>query len=245
MCLQNGFPFAGHLPQCKVAIRPGMPRPLGRLSVSDLRKQKKDFNQLVLGNLKSSQFSDDVVSETNKDVEAGAMLGPWPLGDVDLDSILLSRRMPVREERQAGWKTRIVDDCSESGVNMATQAQEKLKNDGIDILALMARSMARTGRQPLLWKRDIESAFRKLPIEVDHHDLTYVVFMVHGEAFVAQHIAMPFGTTSAVHAWHRTGTWLSTVLRIFSACRLASLSMTSLVSLLKEYNLVAVSAWMR
>ena len=50
---------------------------------------------------------------------------------------------------------------------------------------------------------------------LEHHDLTYVVFMAHGEALVAQHVAMPFGTTSAVHAWHRTGTWLSNVLRRF------------------------------
>ena len=113
--------------------------------------------------------------------------------------------MPVREERQAGWKTRIVDDCSESGANLATQAGEKLRNDGIDVLALMTRGLAQAGAHPLLWKRDIESAFRKLPIQVDHLDLTFVVFMVDDVAYVAQHVAMPFGTTSAVHAWHRVG----------------------------------------
>ena len=103
-CLQNGFPFAGHFPECRVAIRPGMPKPLGRLSVQNLRDQREVFNATVLANLKSSQWSDDVMSETRKDVEAGAMLGPLPLEGIDLDNRLLPRRMPVREERQSGWK---------------------------------------------------------------------------------------------------------------------------------------------
>ena len=30
---------------------------------------------------------------------------------------------------------------------------------------------------------------------------------------VAQHLAMPFGTTSAVHAWHRTGAFLLAAVR--------------------------------
>ena len=104
-CLQKGFAFAGHLPECKVAIRPGMPKPLGRLSVQNLRDQRSCFNANVLAKLKNSEWSEDLLTETHKDVAAGAMRGPWPLKDIDIGNKLLSRRMPVREERQAGWKT--------------------------------------------------------------------------------------------------------------------------------------------
>ena len=34
--------------------------------------------------------------------------------------------------------------------------------------------------------------------------------------WVAHHLAMPFSTTSAVHAWHRVGSLLSTIVRKFT-----------------------------
>ena len=144
-CLQVGCPFAGRLPECKVATRPGMPIPLGRLSVQELRDRRAEFNSVVLSSLTSSQWSDDLVEETAKDVVAGAMHGPWRLEDINIENKLLSRRMPVREERATGWKTRVVDDCSQSGINLATQATEKLSNDGIDVLVLMTRGLAQGG----------------------------------------------------------------------------------------------------
>ena len=65
-CLQTGFPFAGQLPLCKVAVRPGLPKPVGRMSVSDLRAKRSDFNKLVVSNLRPSQWSADVIAETRK-----------------------------------------------------------------------------------------------------------------------------------------------------------------------------------
>ena len=70
------------------------------------------------------------MTQTMSDVETGAMKGPWRFEDVRLDDKLLSRRMPVREEREAGFRTRVTDDCTESGINLATQAQEKLRMMG-------------------------------------------------------------------------------------------------------------------
>ena len=64
------------------------------------------FNKVVIGNLKPSQWSEDLMAQTQADVVAGAMKGPWCLESVCLDNKLLSRRMPVREEREAGFKTR-------------------------------------------------------------------------------------------------------------------------------------------
>ena len=79
----------------------------------------------------------------------------------------------------------------------------------------MTRGLAQGGCHPQLWKRDIESAFRKLPIQENQLDLSYVVFLVNCVPYVAHHLAMPVGTTNAVHAWHRVGTMLSTSLRRF------------------------------
>ena len=214
-CLQRGFPFAGQLPASNVSVRPGMPAAIGRWSVQQLRAMRADLNASVLGNLRSTQWADDVMDETAKDVAFGAMRGPWKFSETSLSDISVSRRMPVREERSSGWKTRIVDDCSESGINTATQAAERLRNDTVDVLALMIRRISMAGRVPAMWKRDIASAFRRLPISETHLDLAYVVFLVDSVVWIAQHLAMPFGTTSAVHAWHRAGSLLGAIMRKF------------------------------
>ena len=51
--------------------------------------------------------------QTLDDVEFGAMLGPWPLNQVETSRISLSRRLRVREERGSGWRTRVVDHKTE------------------------------------------------------------------------------------------------------------------------------------
>ena len=168
-CLQVGFPFAGRLPVCGVSVRPGIPKPIGRMSLEELRGRRAEFNDQVIANLRRSEWTQDLMAETMKDVAFGAMRGPWRLCDTDFSSRLVSRQMPVREERAAGWKTRIVDDCTESGINVATQACEKLRNDSIDVLVLTLRRLTLGRPEPLLGKRDIASAFRRLP--VSHHHL--------------------------------------------------------------------------
>ena len=88
------------------------------MAVSELQARHTHFNSLVISNLRPSEWSHDVWSETEKDVAFGAMRGLWQLRDIDLSRTLVSRRMPVREERASGWKTRIVDDCSQSSVSV-------------------------------------------------------------------------------------------------------------------------------
>eukprot|EP00972_Heterocapsa_arctica_P097744 14421070-Heterocapsa_arctica.AAC.1 len=73
--------------------------------------------------------------------------------------------------------------------------------------------LMRAGCVPLFWKRDISRAFRRLPILASHLDLSWVVFLVAGCCMAAQHLGMPFGTISAVYAWHRTGALLLTAVR--------------------------------
>ena len=68
---------------------------------------------------------------------------------------------------------------------------------------------------PKMWKRDIASAFRCLPIQGDQLDLSFVVFVVNLVVWIAHHVAMPFGTTSAVHAWHRVGSLMCAIVRRF------------------------------
>ena len=121
------------------------------------------------------------------------------------DRVTLTRRIPVREERQAGWRTQIVDHETESWVNEATRPCDKIRNDTLGILVFVLTFLFAMGELPRMWKRDISSAFRRVPILSAHLDLAHVVWMYAGTLYSAGHLGMPFGTVSAVYAWYRVG----------------------------------------
>ena len=212
-CLQSGFPYVGPLPACGVAVKPGTAEPLGFVTPSELRAKRQQLNAVVVRKLKASEWDGDLLSATQEDVEFGAMRGPWPLTQWHLSNVTLSRRLPVREEREGKWRTRIVDHKTESEVNCATQPTEKLSHDTIDTMATMIKLFVNGSAIPHMWKRDISKAFRRLPIQADHLALSWVTFLAQGTRMVAQHLGMPFGTTSAVHAWHRAGAFLLAAVR--------------------------------
>ena len=56
-----------------------------------------------------------------------------------------------------------------------------------------------------MWKRDISSAFRRVPICAEHLEFAWVTWLDAGIIWIAQHLGMPFGTVRAVYAWHRLG----------------------------------------
>ena len=212
-CLQEGFPYAGVLPAAGVAVRPDPPKPLGDLTIAELREQRQALNKQVISRLRPSEWDQDVLANTLEDVSFGAMAGPWPLATIDTSRVSLSRRLPVREERDGEVRTRVVDDKTESAVNLATQPAEKLSHDTIDVMIVILRLFLIADEAPLMWKRDIGKVFRCIAIEASHLDLSWVVFMADGIRMAAQHLALPFGTTSAVHSWHRTGAFLLAAVR--------------------------------
>ena len=78
------------------------------------------------------------------------------------------------------------------------------------------------GVASLMWKRDVAKAFRKVSIKYDATDLSWVVFLHDGVLCGSQHLAMPFGSTSANSAWHRIGSLLKVIMvQVFLAptCR--------------------------
>ena len=70
-----------------------------------------------------------------------------------------------------------------------------------------------SGATPALWKMDIDSAFRRVPLKMEHCWASWVVFMCKGKAYASQHKACPFGASSSVHAWERVGALLTVVAR--------------------------------
>ena len=218
-CLQ-GFPLVGDLPPCEGATIPGVPKsfPKTRLDTEDLRSNRKDYNKAVLAKLKELPHSEDILPQAQKDAAQGFMTNPRLLKEEDVEKVNLTRRIPVREERESGWRTRVVDHKTESMINTATRPFDKLQHDDIDVLAFIVTCFLILGILPKLWKRDISSAFRRVPIWAEHLDLAWVCWITAGRIWVAQHLGMPFGTVSAVYAWHRVGhALLFIVLVLFKA----------------------------
>ena len=98
-------------------------------------------------------------------------------------------------------------------MNYAIKAPDKISHDSLDELVFMLLFFMRKGLVADMWKRDISRAFRRLAIAAEHLHLAWVVFLFHGVRWAAQHLAMPFGSISAVHAWHRTGAFLLAAVR--------------------------------
>ena len=203
----QGFPFVGDLQPCEGASVNDLPKsyPRSLLTSADLRKNRRQINEQVLNSIKPLPFSEDIMPQAKADWEKGWMSEPRELVPSDLDEVNITRRIPVREERQNGWRTRIVDHETESLINEATRPADKIQHDSLDILAVIVTMLMAAGATPALWKRDVSSAFRRVPILAGHLDLSWVAWFDAGKFWIAQHLGMPFGTVSAVYAWHRLG----------------------------------------
>ena len=105
-------------------------------------------------------------------------------------------------------KVRAVDNFTESMGNPCTQLTEKLRCDTLDMFLEVLRALsARLGvGVPLgMFKADIDSAFRRVPIMPEHRRFAYVAFLVERRIVIAGHAAMPFGSIASVHHWDRVG----------------------------------------
>ena len=206
-----GFQFAGSLDPCGVSCVSGAPVK-EQFELDEVRQRRRETNEWILGKLKQSEFSADLMTSTLDDAAEGMMTEPIPLCEVDLGAVSLTRRLAVREERSKGWRTRAVDHFTESFINLVTRPVDRVRHDTIDVLIFILKAFLSADISPLMWKRDVRKAFRKLPVDQSFKDLCWVVFLHNGVAWCSQHLGMPFGSVSAVYAWHRFGGFISWLL---------------------------------
>ena len=66
------------------------------------------------------------------------------------------------------------------------------------MLAALASLLHSFGcREFSLWKADIKSAYRRVPVRPDQRWLLWVAILIDDEIIVARHNAMPFGCTGS------------------------------------------------
>ena len=98
-----------------------------------------------------------------------------------------------------------MDHATESLLNGATRMQSKLVFEGIQFLLAMVLTVFAANIGVQMWKREASNAFRRVPVAAEHLDLAWVIWSSMGIIWTAQHRGMPFGTVSAVVAWHHVG----------------------------------------
>jgi len=70
------------------------------------------------------------------------------------------------------------------------------------------------GRKPRLWKQDIVSAYRKVPLDrEDAAEFCGVVFSHQGKVYVTYHKAASFGAMSSVQSWHCIASFMAAIMR--------------------------------
>eukprot|EP00973_Karenia_brevis_P046228 6409325-Karenia_brevis.AAC.2 len=74
---------------------------------------------------------------------------------------------------------------------------------------LMRIFKKRTGGVPGLYKADVDSAFRRVPIFPGHRWACCMAFLHKGVAHCAEQLACPLGAVGSVVAWERIGAALA------------------------------------
>ena len=177
-------------------------------SVALLADDCESRNLQVLKKLKEDRNASALWELTKADVGLHRMTDIRLVREVDLRTVLLAPRFAVEQgvRDDGSAKFRAVDDETRSGVNSCCQPSERLRNDGLDMIFEVLRLFVfLVGDVPHLWKADIDSAYRRIPVRSCDRWAAHIVFMLNGMTFVAGHLAMPFGAVASVHAWDRVG----------------------------------------
>ena len=59
-----------------------------------------------------------------------------------------------------------------------------------------------------MFNTDINAAFRRVPIRVEHRRYSHIVFKYEGVTFISERYRLPFGSVASVHGWDRIGSLL-------------------------------------
>ena len=112
-------------------------------------------------------------------------------------------------------KLRAIDDFSRSGVNAATQPCERLRCDSLDQFFAVLQSMEKrfAGMKMALFKADIDSAYRRVPVRAQDRKHAAVVFHTSKGLMLSEHFALPFGSVGSVYGWDRPGFMLRSFAR--------------------------------
>ena len=129
-----------------------------------------------------------------KDANTGWASETQSVIDDDMTERLLARRLGVMEYREyaGGWRMRPVDDETEGLANECAHFDQRGQNETLDTLLWMIMKFLGAGVFPFMWRADISSFFRRLPIRVDHLQYATCVFRAMGANWAAVKLTCNF-----------------------------------------------------
>ena len=212
--LRAGFPFLGELPPLAEYTKPVKPVWYERISIAQLVADRYERNCNVIESLRASEWSQDIWETSILDAEEGFNSRPRPVFDADYTSRTFCKRLPVREERSKGWRTRVVDEETDSGVNPATVPVDSTHYESADVLIAIVLEFFHYKVPIRMWKRDISKAFRRLLLRAAHLPFASSVFKHDNLVWIIDHFTMIFGANSANQSWHRVGNLISYAVQV-------------------------------
>ena len=193
-----------------------MPEAKQHMLTREWLREIRVANKKVISKIKESEYSDDVWHQTTQDAMLDRMTWPIEVQDYHIQHTTLCRRVAVREyrEHKGAWRTRTVDHFSESWVNQATTSTWTTVCEDLATLHKLLMTYMKNGKEPQMWKQDIASAYRKVPLDVDEaEEFCGVVFSHQGKLYVSYHKAASVGAMSSVQNWHRVANLLAAIMR--------------------------------
>lgn len=218
----RGAPLMGNL-ACSGngrALGPGERPGDAGAAVEELRSSALAGNASLLASIRADPLASELLQKTRDEAELGRMSPPRAfkpdvsaseLAAVWGETIRLVPRFGVPQPKSDGsTKVRPVDDFTRSGVNGACAPAEKLGVEGVDMLVALARIFyASHGEIPELWKADIDSAYRRIPLDPADRWAAVSIFKEGDRLWCSQHQVCPFGALASCHDWDRVAAMLA------------------------------------
>ena len=127
VALTEGFPLLGNLLASGYSTTQ-ITQGVSAMSEEEFIQRRADLNNRVLQKARREQpFAGDLSSIASEEAEWGAMSHPQVMQEDAQCDRSHCRRIPIREEKSSGWRTRPVDHMIESGHNAATSPGEAVK----------------------------------------------------------------------------------------------------------------------
>ena len=229
---RQGAPFLGKLP-CSGNGTPIVAS--GDKSVSMLRELCVESNAALVGSLREDVHAQELLRLTHADADLGRMSVPQIFDADKLQHVRLAPRFPVVKQKEDGAVAiRPVDNFSWSdlklhkglaktvrkrrqkaaSVNSFCTPTEQLHHNHLDALMLYVQMfLSLLGTVPGLFKADMDSAYRRVPIAANQVWASGVAFLCGGQIWTSLHKACPFGAVASVHAWERVGALITHIAR--------------------------------
>ena len=214
----SGFSLTGRLPRSEVFRQVYRP---ASLTVDMLRAGAARARAATLATCVPSE--DPVVDQgveeaTMKEVEAGVVEGPIPIGDIPSEATLTRRFGVIQSHVDGQPKVRPIDDYKASQVNACVTQTEQVTIHSMDVVAgtvaywLKCAGDASSDSSIMAKCWDLKSAYKQLPLddtsrEMDGH---FVIFSPTANApQVFRQLVLPFGSIASVTGFIRSamGLW--------------------------------------